>query len=173
MDSQGYYAEDTIGIARNRIQMFSVPICSFTNKQTLTWASADGTVTIPLTSNGPNTQYLEANVSTPSSATVNATSFTSTLPNPTYYVPYLPVSLTPKSGPAGTIVTVQSALFRPNESITIIWNRVNPIVLGTLTTDNSGRFKMSVTLPSGAQSGQNVVYAESTSPPHRNIGFVF
>lgn len=57
------------------------------------------------------------------------------------------VTLTPSSGPVGTVVTAELVNARPNVSITAIFKSPGDPVLGTATTDASGVARFTFTIP--------------------------
>jgi hypothetical protein len=73
-------------------------------------------------------------------------SLTITLPPPP--PPSASVQLNPTSGPAGTLLTIAASGLTPNSGVTI--SVVPPsIVLNTGTTDSTGHYSVTITVPSG------------------------
>ena len=71
----------------------------------------------------------------------------------------LPVaSLDPKSGPAGTVITVTVTQYSPNIAIEVHEDTVNGALIGTGTTDGSGTGAFPITIPVTAPAGSNLLY---------------
>src|SRR2546428_436710 len=74
------------------------------------------------------------------------------------------ISLNPTSGPAGTTVTVSGSGFAANSGITISYDgaamTTNP---GTITTDSTGAFSGSITVPLSSAAGPHMVKATDAS----------
>src|SRR5256712_7097515 len=74
------------------------------------------------------------------------------------------ISLNPTSGPAGTTVTVSGSGFAANSGITISYDgaamTTNP---GTITTDSTGAFSGSITVPLSSAAGAHTVKATDAS----------
>jgi hypothetical protein len=71
--------------------------------------------------------------------------------------------LSPTSGPAGTVVTLNGAGFPPNSTVTVSFKDHLAIKTSypAVTTDSAGAFSVSVAIPSGAASGSGSFMAKS------------
>src|SRR5256712_500980 len=74
------------------------------------------------------------------------------------------ISLNPTSGPAGTILTVTGKNFASNSAVTILYDN-NTITTepATVTTDSTGSFTGSITVPSSSGAGPHTVKATDAS----------
>ncbi len=75
------------------------------------------------------------------------------------------ISLNPTSGLAGTITVVTGSGFGASESVGIFFvnhngTKTQKVLVGTTTTDTSGAFTKSVTVPIGATPGLQTVRAQ-------------
>lgn len=66
------------------------------------------------------------------------------------------ISLSPASGPPGSMSVVSGQGFGSNETVTIAWDA---FLLSTATTDTSGAFSKTITVPKTARPGQHLVIA--------------
>src|SRR2546427_2189696 len=74
------------------------------------------------------------------------------------------ISLSPTSGPAGTILTVTGKNFASNSAVTILYDN-NTITTEptTITTDSTGSFTGSITVPTSSGAGTHTVKATDAS----------
>src|SRR5256712_200336 len=74
------------------------------------------------------------------------------------------ISLSPQIGPAGTIITVTGKNFASNSAVTILYDN-NTITTepATVTTDSTGSFTGSITVPSSSGAGPHTVKATDAS----------
>src|SRR2546428_4794777 len=73
------------------------------------------------------------------------------------------ISLNPTSGPAGTTVTVTGKNFASNSGITISYDGSAITTPTTITTDSTGGFTGSITIPSSSGAGPHTVKATDAS----------
>ncbi len=67
------------------------------------------------------------------------------------------LTVSPSSGPAGTVIAVSGSKFAAGETITI---KFGTTILGTTTATSTGTFSASVTIPSTAAVGTYTIYAK-------------
>lgn len=76
--------------------------------------------------------------------------------------------LHPNTGPGCTIVKATGSGFNPNWLVTLDWNPPNDVLLATGTTDSSGNFNLSFTVPN-VSPGDYPVIAHVFQPPCTGI----
>ena len=70
----------------------------------------------------------------------------------------LTMTLSPKSGPVGTSMTVTGTGYQPGESVGIYLDSSTTTALATVTASSTGGFSKAVTIPSSAAVGDHRVY---------------
>ena len=78
------------------------------------------------------------------------------------------IALSPTSGKAGTTTLVTGSAFGASESVGIFFvnhngTKVSKVLLGTATTDATGGFTKSVTVPVGATVGLQTIRAQGVT----------
>src|SRR2546428_22535 len=82
------------------------------------------------------------------------------------------LSLNPTSGPAGTKVTISGRNFAANSGITISYdNNAITTTPATITTDSTGGFTGSITVPSSSAAGTHTVKATDASANSASASF--
>jgi hypothetical protein len=73
------------------------------------------------------------------------------------------ITASPSSGPAGSSTTVSGQGFDHNSTVTLTFHSSRPTGLGTAHADGSGRFSVTVTIPSHARTGHHMIFANERS----------
>ncbi|MEM2759964.1 MAG: IPT/TIG domain-containing protein [Nitrososphaerales archaeon] len=92
----------------------------------------------------------------------------------TVTAPQVQITLTPNSGPPGTVVTVVGSNFGASKTITIKFDN-NPIttIPSAVMTTSTGTFSSTITVPSNTPSGAHTVTATDNSSPARSASATF
>jgi hypothetical protein len=69
------------------------------------------------------------------------------------------VLMDPGRGPAGTQVAVSGTGFYAHETVRVLWNLINTVVIGRVVTTTSGTFTTKITIPAHARLGHHLVEA--------------
>jgi hypothetical protein len=85
------------------------------------------------------------------------------------------LAASPKSGPAGTSVTLTGSHYPPNDVVTLSFKGAGHVnaALGTAHADSNGAFTQIVTIPAGAVAGKAHIYAASGLVSHMKAAAPF
>ncbi|MEZ0228097.1 MAG: Kelch repeat-containing protein, partial [Planctomycetota bacterium] len=82
------------------------------------------------------------------------------------------ISITPSSGPAGTVVTVNGGNFGADATVQIYWNSIDPAnLLATGTSDSSGRLTAPVEVTIPAAPGSKIIVLDTKSNYPASVPF--
>src|SRR5256712_1053471 len=121
-----------------------------------------GSITVP-SSSAAGTHTVQATDASNQPASAQFTVTTSPVPA---------ITLNPTSGPAGTAVNISGSNFAANSGITISYdNNAITTTPATITTDSTGGFTGSITVPSSSAAGTHTVKATDASANSASASF--